>query len=462
MRHTRTAAALLPLGLLAACATLRPDRLIRIASGATSQNVCSGTFVTGLDPHRIYAEEIRPEGGMDLLAWALAFDVDRDARRVKTTVFGAFETVSAFHSGYGCRLEYPKTVPLPPGPGPTDEPPRNDIAGPDPLPPADPALARSLAAAFAPEESGSARATRAIVVVHDGRVIAERYAPGIGVDTPLLSHSIAKSVMNALIAILVREGKLSLDRTLAPPAWAARVNVDQLLRMTSGLPLDEGAGPGLAQQMWFTEPDDDAFAERTPLAARPGEKWAYGNLGYAALSRLVRDAAGGTPRAVAEFARTELFAPVGMTHATMEFDGAGSPMGGNAFFATARDWARFGLLYLNDGVADGRRILPEGWVSYSTRQTLNTGYGAGFWLNGTDAPMEVWPRARWGMPGVPKDAYFARGYLGQYIVVVPSEKLVLVRMGISRGPGGGIQGVGELVRDVIEALPARARSTQGG
>jgi hypothetical protein len=98
--------------------------------------------------------------------------------------------------------------------------------------------------------------------------------------------------------------------------------------------------------------------------------------------------------------------------------------------------------------------------AYSTRQSLNAGYGAGFWLNVTDAPMDVWPGARWGMPGAPKDAYFARGYLGQYIVVVPLERLVLVRMGVSRARGGGIQGVGELVHDVIEALHAQAKSTR--
>jgi CubicO group peptidase (beta-lactamase class C family) len=451
MRRT----ALIALALLAVGATFRPERLIRIASGATSQNVCSGTFVTGLDPDRVYAEEIRPEGGMGLVAWALQYDVDRDARRVRTTIFGGFETVSAFHDGYGCRLESADAVPLPPGSERTESRPRNDIAGPDLVAPADLALTRALDAAFAPKEDGADRFTRAIVVVHGGRVIAERYARGIGIDTPLLGHSLAKSVTNALVGILVRDGKLSLDHTLAPAAWGAHVSVDQLLRMISGLPLDEGAGPGLAQQMWFTEPDDDAFAERTPLAAEPGRKWAYGNLGYAVLSRLVRDAAGGTPRAVADFARTELFEPLGMTRATMEFDGAGSPMGGNAFFASARDWARFGLLYLNDGVVDERRILPEGWVGDATRRTLDTGYGAGFWLDVTDAPMEVWPGARWGMPGAPADAYFGRGYLGQYVVVVPSEKLVVVRMGVSRARGGGIESMGALVHDVIDALHTR-------
>jgi len=458
MRTRRTLAitcAALALGLGAAGAVVRPDRLIQIASGAASQNVCSGTFVTGFAPERAYADEVRPEPGMDLIAWALAYDVDREARRVRTTVFGSFETVSAYHAGYGCRLEYPNAVPLPLRPEHAIRPPANDIAGPDAVSPADPALAQALDRAFA---GGT---TRAIVILHDGRVIAERYAAGIGVDTPLLSHSIAKSVTNALIGILVRDGKVSLDRTLTSPVWTEHLTVDQVLRMTSGLPLDEGAGPGLALRMWFTQRDEAAFAEATPLVTRPGQQWAYGNLGYALASHLVRDAVGGTPSAVADFARTELFEPVGMDHATMEFDGAGSPKGANAFFASARDWARFGLLYLHDGVAAGRRILPEGWVAYSTQRTLDTGYGAGFWLNVSEAPMKLWPRAHWGMPGAPADAYFARGYLGQYIVVVPSERLVLARLGVSRVPNGDVEAVGALVHDTIEALhpePASSRT----
>lgn len=144
----------------------------------------------------------------------------------------------------------------------------------------------------------------------------------------------------------------------------------------------------------------------------------------------------------------------------MEFDGAGSPKGGNAFFASARDWARFGLLYLNDGIVAGRRILPEGWVAYSTRRTLKTGYGAGFWLNVTDAAMEAWPGARWGMPGAPQDTYFARGYLGQYIVIVPSEQLVVARLGVSRTPNGDVEVVGALVHDAIEALHAQRASAE--
>jgi CubicO group peptidase (beta-lactamase class C family) len=234
----------------------------------------------------------------------------------------------------------------------------------------------------------------------------------------------------------------------------AEVTIDNLLRMDSGLPLDEGTGPGPAQQMWFTERDEATFAERTPPAREPGTAWGYSNLGYAVLSHIVREAIGGSPRDITAFARRELFDPIGMRHALIEYDAAGTPSGANAMYATAREWAQFGLLYLNDGVADGRRILPEDWVAYSIKPTLDTGYGAGFWLNNaTTKLIPVW-ETPWGMPGAPKDAFFGRGYLGQYVVVVPSEKLVVVRFGSSHGPGGDIKGVGALVHDVIAALHA--------
>lgn len=429
----------------------RPDRLLEMASASTSQNICAGTFVTGLDPDRTYAEEVRPEGGMGLIAWVLRYDVDRTARQVSTTIFGVFKTSSAFQEGFGCRLVHAGAVPLAGDFAPIS-PLASDIAGPELVITPNPGLARALDKAFALERDGVARHTRAVVIVHDGKIVAERYAPGIGIGTPLLSHSVAKSVTNALIGILVREGKLSLTQTVKGPAWHTPATVEQLMRMAAGLPLDEGIGPGASQRMWFTTRDNDAFAEAAPQVGKPGEAWAYGNLVYAVLSRLVRDKAGATPQSVANFARNELFAPLGMTHALMEFDGAGSPMGGNAFYASARDWARLGLFYLNDGVANGQRIPPEGWVAMSTRQTLDAGYGAGFWLNVTDAPMRAWPGARWGLPGAPKDAYFARGYLGQFVVVVPSERLVVVRFGASHIRGGDIESVGALVRDTIEAI----------
>ena len=352
----KVAAALSIAVAVGVCATVRPDRLIAMASGAVSQNLCTGTFVSGLAPDAIYAEEMRPEGGMGLIDWALRYRVDRAERRVTTTVFGLFATTSAFHDGYGCRLEHPRAAPFARIAADADgeRAALPDIAGREPVAAGDPALARALDAAFASEEGGRPRSTRAIVVVHRGRVVAERYAKGIGVDTPLLSHSIAKSVTNALVGVLVRDGALRVDQQVSAPAWRSPVTVDQLLRMSSGLPLDEGRGPGLAQRMWFVESDDAGFAERTPLVAEPGAQWRYSNLGYAVLSRLVRDAAGGTPAQAAAFANRALFGPLGMRSATVEFDGAGSPMGApsnstvalripsgpkSARFANAAAWA---------------------------------------------------------------------------------------------------------------------------
>lgn len=436
-------------------------KLIQIASGATSQNICSKTFVSGVSADEVYAQDMRPEPGMGLIDWALSYQVDRTAKSVSTSVFGTFRSHAIYREGYGCVLVYhsSKHLKLPPLPV-IGTPPTETIAGPEVVHAQDPRLVRALDRAFVEPETGERRWTQAVVVVHRGRVIAERYASGYGVETPLLSHSIAKSVLNALVGILARDGKLSAASIAPSLRWQSdgdagdAVSMDQLLRMSSGLPLDEGMGPGLAQRMWFVESDKAAFAAKTPLASPPGTAWAYSNLGYELASRIVADTIGGGPPEIAAFARRELFAPLGMQHALIEFDGAGTPSGSNAMFATAREWAKFGLLYLNDGVVDGRRVLPEGWVKYSTTPTLGMGYGAGFWLNTTDRAMPVWGGRPWGMPGAPRDAYFARGYLGQYIVIVPSENLVVVRFGASHIRGGDIEGVGALVHDVIETLHA--------
>lgn len=433
------------------CVAVRPDRLIAIAAGAVSQNVCSGTFVSGLSPDTVYAQEMRAEGGMGLIDWALAYKVDRHERRVTTTVFGLFKTTSRFHEGSGCRIEHPGEIALGTLSKIAPPPLLPDIAGPEPVLPVNPKLADAMSEAFADNKNGAARFTRAVVIVHQGRIVGERYSPGIGLDTPLISHSIAKSVLNAMIGILVRDGKMRIDQKVSASAWKTPVTVDQLLRMDGGLPVDEGRGPGLAQRMWFLESDQAAFAQSTPLDAEPETKWAYSNLSYAVLSRLVREATGGSPEGVSSYMQRELFGPLGMRNATMEFDGTGSPMGSNAMFASARDWARFGLLYLNNGMAGTKRILPEGWVAYSTRRTLDSGYGAGFWLNVTDSPIPGWGTP-WGIPGAPPDAYMARGYLGQYIVIVPSESLVVVRLGVDRSRGSGIDGIGSLVQSVIAAL----------
>lgn len=223
--------------------------------------------------------------------------------------------------------------------------------------------------------------------------------------------------------------------------------------MDSGLPFDETEntdGPlSPMTRMLFLERDMAGYAARTPLVHPPGAAWGYSNLSYVLLSRMIRDAAGGSAVDAERFAQQELFEPLGMRSAVIETDATGTPVGSSNVYASARDFARFGQLYVDDGVIDGRRILPQGWVDYSHSQTLKTGYGAGFWTNlVNEGSVPVWD-APWGMPQLPKDMFYARGAFGQYAVIVPSERLVVARMGITLSNSTGI---GDVIADIIKAL----------
>ena len=432
--------------------------MLRTATGSVSLSVGSGVFVSGLDPAQVYREEQRPNPGISKLAWALRYTVDHEHQEVRTTILGGFAARAVYREGYGCHLVQPTSPPsvdwIAPGTSETIP----DTKAPPLAEVLDARLLTALDAAFAEVDDRRLRQTKAVVVLHDGRLVAERYAPGYGSETPIWGHSLTKSVTSALVGILVRDGKAKLDQPAAVSAWQSpgdprrNVTVDHLLRMDAGLPPDETDDIfTLATRMWFLEPDGAAFAARQSLAATPGTRWTYGNLPYALLSGVVCEAAGGEPRKTLAFIRRELFAPVGMEHATLEFDSSGTPMGNGFMYATARDWARFGQLYLDDGVAGGRRILPEGWVKHCTTPTLDAGYGAGWWTNRKkDGEVPYWG-IPWGLPELPDDTYFGRGAMGQFIVVVPSARVVVVRLGLSHDTSAGI---GKLVAAVLETLGA--------
>jgi len=203
-------------------------------------------------------------------------------------------------------------------------------------------------------------------------------------------------------------------------------------------------------QMVFNERDMAAFAARAPLRARPGTAWNYTNGNTLLLSRLIRDQTGGSAASVLDFAHRELFDKLGMRGVILEFDATSTPIGSSHMLAPARAWARFGQLYLDDGVVGGSRILPAGWVDYSATLTPGSetyGYGAGFW---TDRGSSDGARIRAGF-GLPPDAFMARGAFGQYVVIVPSARLVVVRMGMAFTPRDDMETVGRLVADVIAA-----------
>jgi len=428
--------------------------LMRIATASVSRSLCAATFVSGLKADQVFREELLPEPGLNILAWAIRFAVNQEKKEIRTSVLGGFESKAIFRPGLGCVVSN------------TDEPLHHDaFAEPTKKDPwgADPYIARderiraAVDGSFRDGDGLPPRNTKAVVVLHDGQLIAEKYAPGYGPGTAIWGHSLSKSVTNGLIGVLVQEGRLDIHKPVPVSAWQgsddprALITADQLLRMSSGLPFDETDGPeNVMTRMLFLEPDTARYAESLRLDAAPGTTWSYSNAGFQILSRIIRDNAGKGAVDTERFVHEKLFNPLGMTNATIEIDAAGTPFGASHVYATARDWARFGQLYLDDGLVGQQRVLPAGWAAYSASQTLRTGYGAGFWTNRLNEGTVPYWEAPWGMPSLPSDMYYARGYLGQFIAIVPSERLVVVRMGLTHGAGG--TGTEKMVKEIIGVL----------
>jgi CubicO group peptidase (beta-lactamase class C family) len=301
-------------------------------------------------------------------------------------------------------------------------------------------LARAADALFADPEVGE---TRALVVLYQGKVVAERYAPGYDAKTRFLGWSMTKCVTAALTGLLVADGRLRLDEPAPIKTWQrpgdarGEITLRQLLQMRSGLRHTEESDPRYKAdtvRMLFLDGRDDmaAYAEAQPLEAEPGVKWEYSS----GTSVILADAAAGAltesrdPRlrrqAVNEYLRTRLFEPLGMRSAVPEFDAAGTLIGGSMLHANARDWARFGEFLRNGGAVTGAQILPRGWVEFMTAPSpRNPGYGAQLWLNRPqpDGNEVLFPGA------APASLFACIGHLGQYILVSPSQRLTIVRLG---------------------------------
>jgi CubicO group peptidase (beta-lactamase class C family) len=289
-------------------------------------------------------------------------------------------------------------------------------------------LDRTLDHAFSqPESLGT---TNAVVVVHRGAVVAERYADGLDASTTHVSWSMAKSMLQAAIGVLVRDGRIDVAAVADDPAWRApgdprgRITIDQLLKMRSGLVFNEDyvdAGTSHVIEMLFGagKPDAAAYAAALPLEHEPGSVFHYSSGTTNILSAVVARTLGARGDAYREFLRRELWDRLRMKSADPRFDEAGRWIASSFVFATAQDFARFGLLYLRDGVWAGRRLLPEGWVDYARTHTgideeTGLGYGAHWWL----------------VPGS-LGIFRCSGYNGQRIIVAPPLDLVVVRLGVS-------------------------------
>lgn len=286
----------------------------------------------------------------------------------------------------------------------------------------------------------------AFVVLHRGVPVAESYQPEFNSSTRFLSWSVAKSFTNALTGIMVKDGKWDINQPVGLPEWQAddrkKITLNNLLQMQSGLRWNEDYGNRSdVTVMLYCESDFAKFAFGQPLESEPGTKWYYSSGTVNIINYLMRQKLG-NDEDYYRFAKTRLFDKLGMTSAIFETDASGTQVGSSYVFATARDYARFGLLYLNDGMLNGERILPEGWVEYTKRPASDSkgGYGSLFWLNKGGK-----------LPSVPDDMYSCNGHDGQQIYIVPSKDLVVVVLGYSPKPDH-IMNFDLLLSDIISAV----------
>ena len=391
----------------------------------------------------------------------ISYSLDADEQNVTTRLYGLFERRAQYTPGIGCML-------LSPGENAVDMqvsalPPlevSSEVAWPlgSATPDRTDQYEDLLDAAFAEDDPAQPKNTKAIAIIHDGKLVAERYAEGVTTETPLIGWSMAKSVTALLVGLLVEDGALSTAAPANVPLWQidegdprAAITLDQLLRQSSGLEFNESYEAQTdVTQMLSNEPDTAAFAASKPLIGDPDTIWSYSSGTTNIISSIIRRTIGDTLQDYYTFTQTRLFRPLGIRTATLESDRSGNFIGSSYLYASARDWARLGQFTLQDGVWAGERLLPEGWVTYLTTPTPTTSgneYGAQVWLNRNPDD----PDKDRLFPTLPEDMYYFGGYQGQMVVVIPSESLIITRFGFTPARNHGVEA---LTAAVIERLPA--------
>ena len=303
--------------------------------------------------------------------------------------------------------------------------------------------------------------TDALLILRHGKVVREEYGVDLGPTTRHISWSMAKSITHALAGIAVAEGRINLDRPLkSRPNGDPKLSLRSLLTLTDGLDWDEGdydpAKSDAARMLYGPgRLNGAAYTAAKTQAHPPGTRWNYSTGAYQLAAaelqaNLFPDArAPGERRAaMADWMTSRLFGPLGMTSAVAEFDASGGFVGGSLVYATARDFARFGELYRLDGVWNGRRILPPGWVAFARAPTVQPVYGAGFWLE-TKAGHS--PRSLMDGAG-PMDAFSAQGHNGQVILIIPSKSAVVVRLGLMDDGDAAWKALGEWLTPIVNGL----------
>ena len=430
-----------------------------VISAYGAKNLCSCVYIQGRNEQDVIHKELGT-----LLGKIGSFSINRDDSSAYGKVLFFARRKAIFRKGLGCTLvngleedelraqNFVGKTHAPIAQDTIAWPNGNKISG--SLPPGvnKMALDKIVAGAFVDPNPEAAINTRAVVVVYNGQIVSEKYAEGFDASIPQMGWSMTKSLTNALLGILVHQGKLNINDPAPVPAWAnddrKKITLSDLMCASSGLEWSEIYDkPSDATNMLFCSKDAGLFALSKKASRKPNEKFYYSSGSTNILSWILRNRIG--DENYHQFPYKKLFNKIGMYSALMEPDPSGTFVGSSFSYATSRDWARFGLLYLNDGVWNGERILPEGWVKFTTTPASAAPqgeYGALWWLN---AGAKGNPSNR-KYPNVPADSFQAEGFEGQFIFVVPSKKLVVVRLGLSQNAEPDMN---KFIADIISTLP---------
>jgi CubicO group peptidase (beta-lactamase class C family) len=418
--------------LILAGGFLYMNPIVPIITGYSAKNLASGIFVAG-----------RTQESMENTDLNFSFikynknKVDLEKKEV-TSSFLWHRSRAVYIDGFGCSLvndftkeemlgrPYQKVGILPENPDTIPWPAGNLIA--DTIPSGVDLNKLNAAISKAFSDTIPHKGTFAVMVVYKGQPIVEKYKAGLSSRNLFLSWSMAKSFTNALTGILVKEGRLDIDKPVGFPEWQnderRNITINNLMHMNSGLEWNEDYGnQSDVNNMLHKEGDFGTFSLKKELADPVGTKWVYSSGTTNIVSLIIRQTLG-NDRDYYAFPRTALFNRIGMRSAVWEVDASGSFVGSSYLYATMRDYARFGLLYLNKGNWLGEQILPEGWTDYSATEAAGSDgqYGAFFWINKSGV----------FYPDAPRDMFCCRGHDGQYIYIIPSRQLVVVRTGFSK------------------------------
>jgi CubicO group peptidase (beta-lactamase class C family) len=431
-----------------------------VRAGMAAKTMCSCVYVTGRTPESVRQQELQVFPGLS----SSEINLNNNDSTVEATIF--WKTSKAiFRKGVGCTLlgerseEEVRAQEINLAGRPNIN--QDSVAWPSGNLTKDTVIAgvnyeqinKAIDNAFIDKDSENPVFTHGIVVVYDGQIIGEKYAEGFDKNSRLMGWSMTKSITGTLIGLLVKDGRLKKEDPAPVKEWQnderRNITLNNLLQASSGLQWSETYFNPWADfhNMFIRSDDKGGYAASLPLKHEAGSHFEYSSGTTNILQKIIRETVGDDE--YYRFPYERLFYPIGMNSAYLEVDASGTFVGSSYCFATARDWARLGMLYQQNGIWNGEQILPEGWVSYATTPSTAAPmreYGAQIWLNqgNPNNPAET------ELPGLPSEAYFFRGFEKNFVAVVPSKKLVVVRLGVTHNSNFDLAA---LVNGVIEGLP---------